>query len=116
MDLDFGIAWEGQNSYYRKIHMTDLVICSHSIERKTPPNKYRKVFINAFHSCNVFPFQIKHSVRGCIRNMTVSEDLKDSDDITMVRGVDRCFSEVEFGAHFSGNSYAIIGLYTYNTL
>ena len=48
--------------------------------------------------------------------MTVSEDLKDSDDITMVRGVDRCFSEVEFGAHFSGNSYAIIGLYTYNTL
>ena len=57
---------------------------------------------------NDVSFQIKHSIRGCIRNVTVNDDVNDYD---FVRGVDRCYSDVEKGAHFTGNSYAILGMY-----
>ena len=39
--------------------------------------------------------------------MTVNDDVNDYD---FVRGIDRCYTDVEMGAHFTGNSYAIMGM------
>ncbi|XP_053394147.1 laminin subunit alpha-2-like isoform X2 [Mercenaria mercenaria] len=50
---------------------------------------------------------IQHSTRGCIRNFFMNSILKTFDDVTLVRGVDKCFTKVEKGAHFTGDSYGV---------
>jgi len=44
-----------------------------------------------------------------MRSLMVNKDSKSFKDATLVRGVGKCFSKVEKGAHFTGDSYAVYG-------
>ncbi|KAL4235534.1 Laminin subunit alpha-2 [Mactra antiquata] len=50
---------------------------------------------------------IQHSVRGCMRNLLINNNLKTFSDTTLASGVDKCFAKVENGVHLTGISYAI---------
>ncbi|WAR23621.1 LAMA2-like protein, partial [Mya arenaria] len=47
------------------------------------------------------------SMRGCLRNLLVENDVKTFKDSTLVSGVDRCYANVEKGAYFNKYAYGV---------
>jgi len=59
----------------------------------------------------MFLFQVKNSMRGCIRGMNVNKNKDILKGASLTQGLGQCFTNVQAGAHFTGNSYGVYSKY-----
>lgn len=62
------------------------------------------------------PELVQHSVRGCLRNYYINNQMILIKDAKIVKGVTKCYINVEPGVYLSGDSYGIIGKIMLNNL
>lgn len=57
------------------------------------------------------PELVQHSIRGCLRNFYINNQIILIKDAEIVKGVTKCYVNVEPGVYFPGSGYGIIGMY-----
>lgn len=58
------------------------------------------------------PELVQHSIRGCLRNYYINNQIILIKDAVIVKGVTKCYVNVEPGVYFPGSGYGIIGRYS----
>ena len=53
--------------------------------------------------------QVKHSIRGCVRNLHLGGRPVDITDTDIISGVEHCYAAVEPGVGFTTDSWGIYG-------
>ena len=55
------------------------------------------------------PELVQHSVRGCLRNYYINDQIILIRDARIVKGVTKCYVNVESGVYLPGSAYGIVG-------
>lgn len=56
------------------------------------------------------PELVQHSLRGCLKNYYINDQMILIKDAKIVKGVTKCYVNVEPGVYFTGSAYGIIGM------
>lgn len=57
----------------------------------------------------VVDLQVKHSIRGCVRNLHLGGRPVDITDTDIISGVEHCYVAVEPGVGFTTDSWGVYG-------